>query len=65
VTAIVEDIVLAYSQTKFDPEEYGPALCNASFELDEGEELPNDEDKLIEYLNDMNLDWEIVSQEEF
>jgi hypothetical protein len=60
VTAVVEDMALVYPSTRFDPEEYGPALCKTSFYLSEDEELPSVEDDLIEYLEKMNLDWEIV-----
>jgi len=64
VEAVVEDMVLLYSQTHTDPEEYGPALCSVTFELEEGEQLPINEDELIDYLNDMNLDWEVIPKED-
>lgn len=64
VDAIVEDMILVYPQTKTDPEEYGPALCSASFELDEGEEIPTDEDELIDYLTDLNLEWKVIPRDE-
>ena len=31
VTAIVEDMVLTYSGSYYDPPEYGPALCETTF----------------------------------
>lgn len=65
VKAVVEDSVLVYSGTNYDPPEYGPALCEASFELEENEILPGDEDQLIDYLERLNLDWEVIPEEEY
>lgn len=64
VEAIIEDMVLVRKQTKYEPEEYGPALCRASFELEEDEELPENDDELIDYLDDRYLEWQILSEEE-
>jgi hypothetical protein len=60
VTAVVEDSKLVYSATKFDPPEYGPGLCESSFYLDDDEILPEDEDELIDYLEKLDLTWELV-----
>lgn len=65
VKAIVEDSVQTYAATLIDPPEYGPALCEASFELEENEILPKDEDDLIEYLESLNLDWEVIPEDEY
>lgn len=65
VRAIVEDMVQVYPATLYDPPEYGPAVCEASFELDEDELLPNGEDSLIDYLNDLDLNWQIVDGIDF
>jgi hypothetical protein len=65
VEAVVEDSVLVYPATSMDPPEYGPALCKASFYLDEGELLPKDDDQLIEYLESLNLDWEVIPKDEY
>jgi hypothetical protein len=59
VTAVVEDIV-EIPATYYDPPEYGPALCEASFSLDEDEVLPEDEKQLIELLEKYDLEWTIV-----
>jgi len=64
VTAVVEDSKLVYPATRFDPAEYGPGLCEATFYLDEGELLPNDEDQLIDYLENLDLSWELISDDE-
>ena len=65
VRAIVEDMIQVYPATLYDPPEYGPAVCEASFELDEDELLPNGEDSLIDYLNDLDLNWQIVDGIDF
>lgn len=65
VRAIVEDMVQTYPSTLYDPPEYGPAVCEATFELEENELLPNDEDSLIDYLNSLDLDWEIVDTSDY
>ena len=59
VSAIIEDAVLTMGQTLYDPPEYGPALCNASFTLDDGEELPIDDDEMIKFIEGLDLEWEI------
>ena len=65
VKAVVEDSVLVYAATNLDPPEYGPALCEASFELEENEILPRDDGDLIDYLESLNLDWEIIPEENY
>lgn len=60
VTAVVEDMKLLYYATQYDPEEYCPALCSASFEVDCPIETLEDDDKLIQYLETLDLDWQIV-----
>lgn len=65
VRAIVEDMVQTYPATLYDPPEYGPAVCEATFELDKDELLPNDEDNLVDYLNSLDLDWEIVDNSDY
>jgi hypothetical protein len=60
VKAVIEDAVQTYSQTYYEPPEYGPALCESSFYLDEDEELPENEEQLLNYLNSLSLDWEVL-----
>ena len=60
VRGIVEDVIEIYPATLEDPPEYGPALCEASFELDEDELIPEGEDALLDYLNELYLDWKII-----
>ena len=56
IEAIVEDAVLAKAQTLIDPPEFGPALCCTSFDPD-GEEIPDDDKKLIEFLDSRFVNW--------
>jgi hypothetical protein len=65
VSAVIEDSILMYSQTLYDPAEYGPAICEASFELSEDEILPDDEDKLIQFLENLNLDWILIDSSDY
>jgi len=60
VTAVVDDMRLIHRSTHLDPEEYAPALCRASFELDEGEQIPLDEDGFCSYLTDLDPNWELL-----
>ena len=63
VRAFVEDAVQTYSQTYYDPPEYGPALCETSFYLDEDEILPKDEEQLLNYLNSLDIFWEVLPKD--
>jgi hypothetical protein len=65
VRAIVEDMIQIYPPTLYDPPEYGPALCEASFELNEGEVLPEGEDALIDYLDELDIEWKIVDNSDY
>lgn len=60
VEAVIDDFLLV-SEASFDsPAEYGPAVCEASFELDEDEILPDNENELIKFLDNLYLDWQLV-----
>jgi hypothetical protein len=60
VTAVVEDMRLLYRATRFEPEEWAPALCSASFELDKDEQIPTDEDGFCSYLDQLDLHWQLI-----
>lgn len=60
VTAMVDDMRLLYRATYRDPEEWAPALCTATFELDEGEQIPVDEDGFCSYLDSLDLNWQLI-----
>jgi hypothetical protein len=60
VNAIVENMRLRYSSTYYEPEEWEPALSSSSFYLSENEELPTDDEELLNYINSLDLDWNIL-----
>ena len=60
VEAVIEDFIIVNVATYSLPEEYGPAVCKASFELEDGEVLPVDETELIKFINDLQLDWQLL-----
>jgi hypothetical protein len=60
VTAVVDNMLLLYRATYEDPEEWAPALCSASFELDPGEQIPTDEDAFCQYLDSLDLNWQLI-----
>jgi hypothetical protein len=65
INAVVEDMIVVIPQTHNYPAEYGPALCEASFELDEDEILPDNEYELIQFLDKLNLDWIIIDTSDY
>jgi hypothetical protein len=65
VSAVVEDAVQTHAQTFYDPAEYGPALCQANFYLDEDQILPEDDSALIKFIEDLDLDWELVDNSDY
>lgn len=65
VSAVVEDMVETYSQTLYDPAEYGPALCETSFSVSDDEILPDNDLELIQYLEDLDLSWELVDNSDY
>jgi len=65
VSAIVEDAVETYGQTLYDPPEYGPALCEACFTLEEDDVLPDNENELIQYLEELDLTWDLVDNSDY
>jgi hypothetical protein len=60
VTAVVDDMRLLYRATRFEPEEWAPALCRATIELDPEESIPLDEDGFCSYLDDLDPQWELI-----
>jgi hypothetical protein len=65
VIAVVEDAAVVFKATYYDPEELGPGLCSARFYLDEYETLPDDENQLLDYINDLQLDWTLIQPENY
>lgn len=65
VAAVVEDAVQTHAQTLYDPPEYGPALCEACFTLEEDDILPDNENELIQFLEDLDLNWELIDNSDY
>ena len=65
INAVVDDMVAQIQQTYNYPAEYGPALCEASFDLDEDEILPVNEYELIQFLEKLDLDWNIIDTKDY
>jgi hypothetical protein len=65
VVAMVEDARILYQQDLISPAEYCPALCQASFYVDEDEQIPTDEGSFIDYLNELDLDWQLLPNDYF
>jgi RecB family endonuclease NucS len=60
VTALVDEMLLIHKATYLEPDEWAPALCSVSFELDEDESIPIDEDSFCSYLDQRDLLWQLV-----
>jgi hypothetical protein len=65
VTAVVDDMCLLYRATRFEPEEWAPALCTTTIELDPEEPIPLDEDGFCSYLDQLDLHWQIVDTSDY
>lgn len=65
VNAVIEDMIVDMPQTYNYPAEYAPALCEASFDLSEDEILPDNENELIQFLENLDLDWQIVDNSDY
>jgi len=60
VTAVVDEMRLLYRASRLDPEEWAPALCQATVELDPDEPIPLDEDGFARYLDHLDPQWQLV-----
>jgi hypothetical protein len=65
VLAVIDGVVLTHQQTLYDPPEYSPALCEALFSLDEDEYLPDNENEMIQFLDSLDLDWQLVDNSDY
>ena len=63
VEAVLEDARI-YPQTLWSPQDYGPGLCYAHFDVDKTETIPIHEPDLIQYLESMCLNWELIPDQE-
>ena len=48
------------SETYFEEEQFAPGVCEASYELEEGEVFPETEKEQIKFLEELNLDWDLI-----
>jgi hypothetical protein len=55
---------LLYRATRFEPEEWAPALCQATIELDPEEPIPLDEDGFCSYLDQLDPQWQVLSPDD-
>lgn len=64
VTAVVENAVQVHAQTMLDPAEYGPALCETSFTIEDDElaevVAPDNDEDLIDFLKALDVEWKLV-----
>jgi len=65
VTAVVENMRLLYYASHYEPEEWCPALCSASFELDEDQQIPTDEAGFCSYLDSLDLEWQLIDTSDY
>jgi hypothetical protein len=69
VTAVIDEIVQTHPQTQYEPAEYGPALCETSFTIDD-EELrslvfPENDDEIIKFLEELDLFWNVIDNSDY
>ena len=64
VTAVVDEMRLLYRATHLDPEEWAPALCQATIELDPEEQIPLDEDGFCSYLDELDPQWQVLNSDD-
>jgi hypothetical protein len=62
VFAVVEDAVEVRRQTRWEPAEYGPALCRGSFYISDDEVMPVDADSQLQFVADRIDYWQVVDQ---
>jgi hypothetical protein len=62
VSAVIEDVVLTYAGSHYDPPEYGPALCTTTFSADCVN--VNDEKELQKFLETVDY-WEVIDDSDY
>lgn len=62
VSAVVDDAILTYAGSLYDPPEYGPALCTTTFSVDCVD--INNKKELQEFLKSVE-DWEVVDDSDY
>ena len=64
VEALVEDTFCIRKETRLDPAEYAPGVCQASFPVPDDCPIPKDESQFIDMLDELDLDWELVQPDD-
>ena len=57
VDAVVDDMVVRYAQTQFEPAEWGPALCRGTLYFSDEDLIPATDAELRAMLTDRVDDW--------
>ena len=60
VRAVVDEMITIRGQTYFEEEQFAPGVCEASYELEEGEVFPETEKEQIKFLEELDLDWDLI-----
>ena len=60
VRSVVDEVICIRGMSYFEPEQLAPGVCEASYELEEGEVFPETEKEQIRFLEELDLDWENV-----
>ena len=64
VKAIVDEMRLLYRATHFEPDEWAPALCQTTIELDPEKPIPLDEDGFCAYLDQLDPQWQLLDKDD-
>jgi len=65
ITAVVDEMRLLYRATRYEPDEWAPALCETTITLDPEEQIPLDEDGFCSYLDHLDPDWQVLDLSEY
>jgi hypothetical protein len=63
VEATVDEMILYRGASYYEPEEWVAGICTTQHELAEGEVFPETEKQQIAFLEDLDLEWELVDYE--
>lgn len=62
--AIIADAALVYAQTMYEPEEYGPALCEAKLTIpDYDDDLMLSEDEILRLIEKTGCGWTPIERD--
>ena len=60
VEAIVEDAIMLLPGTRYEPAEYGPGLCKATFFITPDTPVFDSEEHFIQYLDEIKPAWYLI-----